>query len=105
MKPSGTLGRAFGVLMEWINTRSYWAALQILSAGHDEHILEIGFGTGRFAELVLDSNSGVRVAGVDPTETMVNLARVAAFKSQGHAPIFGWVMPRLCRGLTQALAQ
>jgi len=75
MSPSGTLGRAFGVLMEWMNAGAYRAALQILSAGADERVLEIGFGTGRFAELLLDSNSGVGVAGVDPTGTMVRVAR------------------------------
>ncbi len=75
MSPSGPLGRAFGVLMEWINAGSYRAALQILAAGADECVLEIGFGTGKFAERLLDSNPGVRVAGVDPTETMVRVAR------------------------------
>lgn len=75
MSPSGTLGRAFGILMEWINSRAYQAALHILSADSAERVLEIGFGTGKFADLLLASNSSICVAGVDPTATMVKVAR------------------------------
>lgn len=75
MRPSGVTGRAFGVVMEWINTRAYRTALQILCAGADERILEIGFGTGRFTELLLDSDPSIHAAGIDPTETMVTVAR------------------------------
>lgn len=75
MTPSGTLGRVFGVIMEWINAGAYKAALEILSVDSDERILEIGFGTGKLAELLLESNSRIRVAGIDPTETMVNVTR------------------------------
>lgn len=75
MNPAGLPGRIFGVLMEWINGPSYRTALQVLAPGVDERILEIGFGTGRFAELVLDSDPKLHVAGVDPTATMVAVAR------------------------------
>lgn len=74
MNPSGMRGRAFGVLMEWLNTPSYRAALKILATRADEHILEIGFGTGKFAELLLSSDATVRMAGVDPSATMVSVA-------------------------------
>lgn len=75
MNPSGPLGRAFGVLMEWINTPAYRAALEILAAGANERVLEIGFGTGRFAERLLESAPGIQIAGVDPAATMVAVAR------------------------------
>jgi ubiquinone/menaquinone biosynthesis C-methylase UbiE len=74
MHPSGVMGRVFGVLMETINEPAYRAALKAVSPLPAERILEIGFGTGRFAELLLESDPTATVAGVDPTATMVETA-------------------------------
>jgi len=69
--PSGFIGSLFGKLMEWLNTDSYRKAIQALEPAHHEHILEIGFGTGRFAEMLMETAPDVFMAGVDPTRTMV----------------------------------
>jgi ubiquinone/menaquinone biosynthesis C-methylase UbiE len=72
--PSGLMGRVFGKLMELTNADAYQKALQALAPSDNERFLEIGFGTGRFAEILLSTTSNTFVAGVDPTETMVKTA-------------------------------
>jgi ubiquinone/menaquinone biosynthesis C-methylase UbiE len=72
--PSGFTGKLFGKLMEWTNANAYQKALQVLSPSDNERFLEIGFGTGRFAEMLLSTTSATFVAGVDPTKTMVKTA-------------------------------
>jgi ubiquinone/menaquinone biosynthesis C-methylase UbiE len=72
--PSGFVGKLFGKLMEWTNADAYKKTLQALAPSDNEHFLEIGFGTGRFSEMLLSIAAGTFVAGVDPTETMVKTA-------------------------------
>jgi ubiquinone/menaquinone biosynthesis C-methylase UbiE len=69
--PSGFRGKLFGKLMEWTNAAAYQKVLQALAPSDNERFLEIGFGTGRFAEMLLSNTPETFVAGVDPTETMV----------------------------------
>jgi ubiquinone/menaquinone biosynthesis C-methylase UbiE len=64
----------FGVLMEAINEPAYRFALELLKLGSMSSVLEIGFGTGRMIELMLGATDG-RVEGVDPTPTMVEVAK------------------------------
>jgi SAM-dependent methyltransferase len=73
-QPSGWMGKLFGKVMEWTNAATYQKALQALNPIDNERFLEIGFGTGRFAEMLLLSNPRIFVAGIDPTETMVETA-------------------------------
>jgi ubiquinone/menaquinone biosynthesis C-methylase UbiE len=72
--PSGFMGNLFGKLMEWTNADAYRKAIEVLVPAPNEHFLEIGFGTGRFAEMLLLASSETFVAGVDPTSTMVKTA-------------------------------
>jgi ubiquinone/menaquinone biosynthesis C-methylase UbiE len=72
--PSGLMGNLFGKLMEWTNADAYKKALQALNPAENDRFLEIGFGTGRFAEMLLASTTETFVAGIDPTETMVQTA-------------------------------
>jgi ubiquinone/menaquinone biosynthesis C-methylase UbiE len=72
--PSGFTGKLFGKLMEWTNTNAYQKALQALDPSDNERFLEIGFGTGCFAKMLLSSTTGTFLAGIDPTETMVETA-------------------------------
>jgi ubiquinone/menaquinone biosynthesis C-methylase UbiE len=72
--PSGFAGKLFGKLMEWTNTGSYRSAIDILAPAPRERFLEIGFGTGRFAEMLLLSTSATFLAGIDPTSTMLQTA-------------------------------
>jgi SAM-dependent methyltransferase len=60
--------------MEAINEPAYRFAIDLLELGPAGDVLEIGFGTGRMIELMLHVTSG-RVAGVDPTPTMLEVAR------------------------------
>jgi SAM-dependent methyltransferase len=73
MRPQGVAGRAFGVLMEAINTPAYAFALDLLEVGETSDVLEIGFGTGRMIELLLGATRA-RVFGVDPTPAMLHVA-------------------------------
>ena len=74
MRPQGAAGRAFGVLMEAINTPAYAFALDLLELTPRCDVLEIGFGTGRMLEKLLEATRG-RVFGLDPTPTMLAVAR------------------------------
>ena len=74
MRPDGLAGRAFGKVMEVMNTTSYRETLDVLVPLPGEHVLEIGFGTGKFAALLLGAVAGAFVAGVDPSATMVAVA-------------------------------
>jgi ubiquinone/menaquinone biosynthesis C-methylase UbiE len=74
-RPDGLTGRLFGVVMEMMNARSYRVALNAVDLKPGERILELGFGTGRFLELVASRNPNVAIAGVDPSTTMCGVAR------------------------------
>jgi SAM-dependent methyltransferase len=73
--PSGFAGKIFGKIMEWTNANAYSQALKALAPIDDELFLELGFGTGRFAEMLLSTTTNTFMAGVDPTATMVQTAR------------------------------
>ena len=72
--PSGFVGALFGKIMEWTNSSSYRKAIDALQPVNKEHFLEIGFGTGLFAEMLLSNTPDVIMAGLDPTPTMVETA-------------------------------
>lgn len=74
MRPAGLVGRVFGVAMEWLNASAYRLSLDMLDLKLHESVLEIGFGTGRLVEMLAEYVRDGRVAGVDPTETMVEVA-------------------------------
>jgi hypothetical protein len=73
MSPSGVLGRAFGVVMEALNERSYRAAIEVLAPIPFEKILEIGFGTGRFAGIPWQKSRIPRQLPCAHTERLVVL--------------------------------
>ncbi len=75
MRPQGIAGRLFGVVMERLNAPAYRLALDMIAPFPTDAILEIGFGTGRLIELLLARAPDGRVAGVDPTPTMLDVAR------------------------------
>jgi arsenite methyltransferase len=84
--PSGFRGKVFGKLMEWTNVGAYRKAIETLSPAPHEQFLEIGFGTGLFAEMLLLASSETFVAGVDPTSTMVKTAIDRLSESRSHRP-------------------
>jgi ubiquinone/menaquinone biosynthesis C-methylase UbiE len=75
MRPRGLAGRLFSIVMEAMNERAYARAVEAIAPSPGWRILEIGFGTGRLAELLVRSAPFVKVAGVDPTPDMVRRAR------------------------------
>lgn len=64
--------KLFGRLMEAMNAAAYREAIQGLPARGA--VLEIGFGTGRFLEMLAASGSYALIAGIDPTPAMVAMA-------------------------------
>jgi ubiquinone/menaquinone biosynthesis C-methylase UbiE len=74
------MGRVFGKMMESTNADAYQKTIQALAPSDNERFLEIGFGTGCCAEMLLSNTTGTFVAGVDPTETMVKIARSRLIK-------------------------
>jgi SAM-dependent methyltransferase len=72
--PSGLMGQIFGKIMECTNVHAYDQAINALAPVNKELYLELGFGTGRFAEMLLSTTTNTFVAGVDPSDTMVQTA-------------------------------
>ena len=72
--PSGLMGRLFGKIMEWTNIGAYRRAIETLAPAPNECFLELGFGTGRCAEMLLFTHPDSFVAGIDPTPTMLQTA-------------------------------
>jgi ubiquinone/menaquinone biosynthesis C-methylase UbiE len=74
MLPHGFAGRVFGWLMERLAAGNYrWVIAQLMPQPPQTY-LEIGFGTGRLAEMVARAFNLVRIAGVDPSELMLKTA-------------------------------
>ncbi len=85
--------------MEWTNSNSYRKAIDALKPISGEHYLEIGFGTGLFAEMLLSKTPDAMMAGVDPTSTMVETAKARLIRRgfgnqvdfhQGTDETLGW---------------
>lgn len=70
--PSGLLGRIFGRAMVKSTADANDRALDLLDLTEPCTVLEVGFGQGRTAKVLLDASH--RVLGVDPSQTMVNQA-------------------------------
>jgi len=74
MRPSGFAGRIFGLLMEWLASPNYHWVLRQLAPVKPRAYLEIGFGTGRLAQLVVARFAPTRLCGIDPSELMLKTA-------------------------------
>ena len=83
MRPSGLGGRVFGVAMELLSAPNYRWVVGQLEALKPNSYLEIGFGTGRQAQLVAERFHPDHLYGVDPSELMLATARK---KLAGFAP-------------------
>ncbi len=70
--PSGPLGRIFGRAMVRDTADANDRALSVLALDRPNTVLEVGFGQGRTAAVLLDQ--GHHVLGVDASQTMVNQA-------------------------------
>lgn len=70
--PTGLLGRFFGRAMEGATADSNDRALAMLNVNQPCTVLDVGFGQGRTASVLL--SGGHRVIGVDASPTMVKQA-------------------------------
>src|SRR5258708_7579684 len=70
MLPNGFAGRVFGFLMEWLAESNYRWVVSQLAPTKPRRYLEIGFGTGRLAELVARQLKPAILCGVDPSPLM-----------------------------------
>ncbi|MBI1212532.1 MAG: methyltransferase domain-containing protein [Alphaproteobacteria bacterium] len=81
-QPMRPTSRIFGWLMEWLAEPNYQWAVKQLKPISPRRYFEIGFGTGRLAELVARTLKPEAISGVDPSELMLNTAsaRLKRFK-------------------------
>ncbi|MBL6852490.1 MAG: class I SAM-dependent methyltransferase [Alphaproteobacteria bacterium] len=75
MRPSGFGGRIFGVAMEMLSASNYRWVVKQLEPTAPRTYLEIGFGTGKQAQLVAARFHPAHIFGVDPSELMLATAR------------------------------
>jgi len=73
--PRGYVGRLCGHLMAIFNADMERAAIEQLQLCGQEHVLEIGFGPGVGVRLLTQRLPAGFVAGVDPSEVMVDQAK------------------------------
>jgi SAM-dependent methyltransferase len=74
MLPHGFAGRVFGWLMERLAAGNYRWVIRQLRAVKPRRYLEVGYGTGRLAEMVAQTFTPSRIAGVDPSDLMFRTA-------------------------------
>jgi SAM-dependent methyltransferase len=67
--------KSFGLIMQVFNAPQYGLALSLLEQAPHSAVLEIGFGSGRFLDMMLGRDKAVTAYGVDPTPAMLDLAR------------------------------
>lgn len=75
MRPHGVVGVAFGALMEQLSAANYRWVVEHLAPAKPKTYLEIGFGTGRLAEMVAETLKPERIVGVDPAPLMRETAQ------------------------------
>jgi len=71
-KPTGLFGRILARGMAWGHKDFYKNTAKVLNLKHDDKYLEIGFGSGLFIKKY--ASHVARIAGLDCSEEMVNLA-------------------------------
>ena len=74
-RPKGILGRLGGIIMARTNQPCAAWVIDLLGIQPHDHVLEVGFGPGVGIELLARSVSEGYIAGVDPSEEMVEQAR------------------------------
>ena len=73
--PSGFLGGLLARLMAYETAPENETALRLLDVQPSDHVLEIGFGHGRTIAMTSARARDGFVAGVDPSESMLRMAR------------------------------
>ncbi|MDX1942426.1 MAG: class I SAM-dependent methyltransferase [Saprospiraceae bacterium] len=73
-KPSGLLAKRVGQKMNESNRHLYALAISQLNIKPADHVLEIGFGNGKFFEDIFAKADNVKICGVDFSAEMVKEA-------------------------------
>src|SRR4051794_14033765 len=72
--PRGVLGRVVGWVMSRENARMNRATVDLLRAGPQDQVLELGFGPGQAIDLLVKRSPAQWIAGVDPSDVMIEQA-------------------------------
>jgi ubiquinone/menaquinone biosynthesis C-methylase UbiE len=73
-RPKGLLGRIGGLILARFNREFAQEIVTVLDVRAAERVLEVGFGPGVGIELLASAVSMGKVAGIDPSEEMVEQA-------------------------------
>lgn len=73
-KPSGEYAAEVGDNMDKVNRALFDLTLDVMEPQDNEHILEIGFGTGKFISKFFSDTENLRISGLDYSEEMVEIA-------------------------------
>lgn len=79
-RPEGLLGRLGGRMMALDRDLPAWV-LDLLEVGSSESIIKVGSGPGVAVELAAERANAGWVVGVDPSETMLDMARRRSIES------------------------
>jgi len=74
-RPSGMMGGKVGSMMNKANEFLYDFTLDVMQPANNDAILEIGFGNGKFFDKIFSKAEGLKVTGLDFSETMLNAAK------------------------------
>ncbi len=74
-RPSGMMGGKVGSMMNKANEFLYDFTLGVMQPANNDAILEIGFGNGKFFDKIFSKAEGLKVTGLDFSETMLNAAK------------------------------
>jgi len=74
-QPSGLLGHIVGRIMARETHAANLVALEALDLAPDDRVLEVGFGHGRTLAAAAEIVTEGRLAGVDPSDVMLQIAR------------------------------
>ncbi len=74
-RPHGIMGDKVGSMMNKANESLYDFTLDVMQPANNDAILEIGFGNGKFFNKIFSKAEGLKVIGLDFSETMFNTAK------------------------------
>jgi len=80
-RPKGILGRLGGIIMARMNQRCAAWVITLLGIQPNDKVLEVGFGPGVGIGLLTRAVAGGYVAGVDPSEEMLEQAKARNVKA------------------------
>ncbi len=87
MQPHGFWGGVRSWFMDRRNAKAHETALVRLDVTATDHILEIGFGTGRLLRMLARTAREGYVAGVDPSELMLHKAENRTWRFRRHGRV------------------